>query len=158
MSDIAIASLVLLGPLLLAWLNGRQRRAEKREDYARQDEVAERATEVAKQAQEAATLLVEDNQRVAKAAALATSKTFGKLDEIHTLVNSNMTAAMQAEFDATVRELAMMREVIGLHAAAGRAPSTEAESAVTATESRIAELRAALEDRHTAQDRVDSAT
>jgi hypothetical protein len=146
----------VIGPLLLSWLNGIQRRKEKIEDYAREDRVADRATAVAKQAAEAAQLLVEDNRRVAKAAAGAADKTFGKLDEIHTLVNSNMTASMQAELDATAREVTLMREVIALHLAAGRDPSAEAEAAIVSTESRIAELRAALDDRHVAQEQVDS--
>lgn len=157
MSTLVVALFVaVIGPLLLSWLNGIQRRKEKIEDYARQDEVADRATAVAEQAATAAQLLVEDNKRVALAAAGAADKTFGKLDEIHTLVNSNMTAAMQAELDATVREVAMMREVGALHLAAGRDPSAEAEAAIVATEGRIAELRSALEDRHAAQDQVDS--
>lgn len=157
MDTLAVALLVaVIGPLLLSWLNGRQRKVEKREDYVRQDEIANRATEVAEQAKKAAVLLVEDNRRVAKTAAAAAQQTFGKLDEIHTLVNSNMTAAMQAELDATVREVAMMREVVALHKAAGRKPSAEAAAAIAATEAKIAELRATLEDRHAVQDRVDA--
>src|SRR5688572_18678682 len=70
-----------------------------------------------------------------------------KLDTIHILVNSNMTAAMQAELDATVRELAMMREVISLNKAAGRKPSAEAIAALEMTQEKINELRSQLEDR-----------
>lgn len=70
-----------------------------------------------------------------------------QLRTIHYLVNSNLTKALRAELDATVREIAMMREVIELNKKAGRQPSAEAEQAVAATETRIRELRADLEDR-----------
>jgi hypothetical protein len=77
------------GPLLLGYLTDRARRRDKKEDYARQDIVADRA-------EEAARLLLEENKRVAE----ATAQTQGQLQEIHTLVNSNLTAAMQAELSA----------------------------------------------------------
>lgn len=73
--------------------------------------------------------------------------TNSKLDVIHTLVNSNMTAAMQAELDATVRELALMREVIALKSEHGRDPSADALAAIESTTKKIAELRAVLADR-----------
>lgn len=78
-----------------------------------------------------------------------------KLSVIHTLVNSNMTAHMQAELDATVRELTMMREVARLHSDAGRDPSEETVSAIQLTEARVAELRAVLGDRFKIQDAED---
>lgn len=155
----------ITAPLVLSRLNDRARRQEKQQDYERQDAVAKAAEErasaatkaaedVAKQAADAAQLLLESNQRVARAAATAAAQTSGKLDavaqqaaEIHTLVNSNMTAAMQGELDSTVRELAMMKEVIGLRRHGGQEPSVEALAAVEATESRVADLRSALNDR-----------
>lgn len=75
-----------------------------------------------------------------------------KLVVIHTLVNSNMTAHMQSELEATVRELAMMREVARLHEEAGRDPTEETRSAMDLTRARVAELRAVLDDRFAAQD------
>jgi hypothetical protein len=71
----------------------------------------------------------------------------GKLNTIHTLVNSNMTASMQAELDATKRELAMMHEVIDLKKRAGHDPTPGALEAITFTEGQIADLRARLDDR-----------
>jgi hypothetical protein len=71
----------------------------------------------------------------------------GKLNTIHTLVNSNMTASMQAELDATMRELAMMHEVIDLKRVAGHEPTPGALDAITFTEGKIADLRARLDDR-----------
>jgi len=143
-----------IGPLILAVVSTALRNVERRHDYARQDAVAaqaavaaklliERQDEVAAQAREAASLLLESNKSVAATAAMTNQK----LDIIHTLVNSNMTAAMQAEFDATVRELAMMREVVALNKAAGREPHQEALSAILATSHKIEELKANLDDR-----------
>jgi hypothetical protein len=96
---------------------------------------------------------------VALAAALAplvyVTVTNRKLDVIHALVNSNMTAHMQSELEATVRELAMMREVSRLHDDAGRAPTSETIQAIEMTEAKVAELRAVLEDRFKTQDASD---
>ena len=125
-----------ISPLLLSMLTNRQRRRDKLEDWARQDAVAA-------QAAAAAELLLAANERVAS----GTKVTNDKLDVIHTLVNSSMTAAVQAEHDATVRELAMMREVVALHRAAGREVSGESLAAIAATESKIAELKTTLADR-----------
>jgi len=131
---VAVTSMV--SPLLLAALTNRHRHKEKLEDYARQDEVAAKAAE-------AARLLLAANERVAETAKV----TNGKLDVIHTLVNSNMTAAMQAELDATIREHAMMIEVVALKQSAGHEPSVTSLAAIEATERKIAELQAALRDR-----------
>lgn len=73
----------------------------------------------------------------------------GKLDVIHILVNSNMTAAMQAEYDATFRELAMMREVMELKKNAGLEPTLDVLTAINATQVKLAELAVALQDRKT---------
>jgi hypothetical protein len=115
---------------------------------------AEEAEAARKQAAEAAELLVEAQQEsirrtneVARVAEENARNTSGKLDEIHHLVNSSMTAAMMGELGAVGRELAMMREVVALHKAAGNKPSTEALAAITATEAKLAELQAAVEDR-----------
>lgn len=136
-----------VSPLLLSWLNSRNVRREKLADYERQDAVAARAefaVEAASaRAAEAARLLLAANERVAATAKITNEK----LDGIHTLVNSNMTTSMQAEHDATVRELALMREVIALHRAEGREPDVESLAAVEATGRRIAELHALLADR-----------
>jgi len=136
MSTVLVALIVAGGAAFSAWWNTRQRRRDKKEDWAREDAVAA-------QAAEAARLLLAENKKVAATAAV----TNNKLDIIHTLVNSNMTAAMQAEYDATVREIAMMKEVIALNQAAGREPSPEAIGAIEATQTKINELQAALADR-----------
>jgi len=151
----------ITAPLILAHRTERMHREDRLADYERQDKVARAAEQtatdliasqkrIADQAAEAARLLLDANERVAKTAQV----TNGKLDVIHTLVNSNMTAAMQAEYDATVRELAMMREVLALKEAAGGSPGPESEAAIAATEAKLAQLAAALEDRAQAAARV----
>jgi len=137
MNTILVAVIVsVVSPMLLAYLTNRQRRMEKREDWARQDEVARRA-------EEAAELLVASNAKVAE----ATEQTQQKLDVIHILVNSNMTAAMQAELDATRRDLVSLREVARLNEEAGRPTSPEAAAVIEETAVRISKLDADLRDR-----------
>lgn len=146
----------ILGPLVLSLLTGRQqararlvearvRREEKKEDWARQDAVAT-------QAAEAARLLLVANEEVAAAARV----TDGKLDVIHTLVNSNMTASMQSELDAKKGQVVLMREVVTLKQAAGQEPTKAALASIEAAESRISELEAALSDRRKQQDVVEA--
>lgn len=122
MEAVWVALIVAVSGLLGQWLL-------KWQDYRRQDEVARK--------------LLIANERVANSTLL----TNNKLDVIHTLVNSNMTAAMQSELDATVRELAMMREVIGLNRNAGREPTELTLAAINVTEDRVNELKAQLQTR-----------
>ena len=152
-------------PALLAYLTNRQRRAEKAEDYARQDEVARRAAEAARllavrqdaaaaKAAEAARLLqkaqvesIARTDEVARLAAAAAAATDSQLRQIHTLVNSDMTAARQSELDQTRITLIMLRKVVALHEAAGRAPTADDLAAIETTEGRVRELEAILADR-----------
>ena len=131
------------GPLLLAVVQYMVHSREKRQDYARQDVVAKQAATVAK------SLLISNEQvaRNAETAATAVLVVTNKLDVIHTLVNSNLTTALQNELEAASRELVLMREVITLHTAAGRKPSVETLAAIRAAESKVSELRATLNDR-----------
>jgi DNA anti-recombination protein RmuC len=149
-----VAASSTFGPVLVAMVQSRNRRKEKEQDYARQDAVAKQAAEAARllverqdaaagKAAEAANLLAVNTAKVA-ATAQEAKKT---LDTIHTLVNSNLTASMQAEFNATVREAAMMQEVIDLKRAAGVEPTIETLATLESTKSRISELNAALADR-----------
>jgi hypothetical protein len=137
---IAVALIAMVtaiaSPFALAWQVNRNAAKVRAADWARQDAVAAKAEDVARR-------LLAANERVAEDAKTVS----GKLDVIHELVNSSMTAAMQGEHDAMVRELAMMREVIALKEANGHAPGVEALATIEATETRIAELSAALADR-----------
>lgn len=147
MDAFAVALLVaftsIVSPMLLAWLTNRQRRQEKIEDYARLDVVAA-------QAAEAARLLVQTNKAVAEVgaqAAIAAQGTNDKLDTIHVLVNSNMTAAMRAELDARKAQLVVMEEMMALNLGVGREPSPAATAAIDGLAHQIDELAANLDDR-----------
>ncbi len=132
-----------LAPIAIAVVQYRINRAERIENNTRQDTIANRASEVAIRAEETAKLLLAANERVAS----DTRATNSKLDVIHTLVNSNMTAALQAELDATVRELAMMNEVVELKKVAGHKPGPETLLAINSTAARISELKSTIADR-----------
>lgn len=121
-TPIIVAAGVILGPLFLAYLTGRQRSAEKREDWARQDAVAVKA-------------------------AAAVQAVDGKLGQIHALVNSNLTTQMEEAYTAVVQQLVLMREVVALNRAAGREPSSRAVDAIAAIEARVGNLQAQLADR-----------
>lgn len=110
----------------------------------------EATLQAAIQATEAARLLLESNKKVA-AVVERVGDTHIQLKEIHALVNSNMTASMQGEFDARTNELAMMREVVRLNRIAGIEPSPEALAAIAATEIKVTELGVKLKDRLQAQ-------
>lgn len=112
MMDIWLAAVVALsstiGGIVLAVISGRQRRAEavlaaelrraeKLEDWKRLDEVAMRARETA-------VLLASETANRATAERI----TGRKLDEIHGLVNSNLTAVMDSELTAQKQLLVML--------------------------------------------------
>lgn len=113
-TDLAIplfAFLSVASPLVYGYATNKGRRKEKLEDWAREDAVAKR--------------LARSNQA-----------TNSKLDQIHTLVNSNMTAAMENELAAVVARLNQME-----------APQEVTEAAVQLLRNRIEELRSHLDFR-----------
>lgn len=105
---------VALGTVIQIHVTGRQRRLEKEQDWRRQDELHARDEAV----------------RLADKAEVN-----GQLKVIHGLVNSNMTAALKSEYDSTLRELVLMREL-------GRP-----DAAIELVEAKLAEQRAVLDDR-----------
>jgi len=122
---------IIVSPALLAYFTGRQRRAEKVQDWARQDEVAARVRDVA-------------------AVAAKTDRVVNdKLDTIHDLVNSNMTAAKRGELDARRARVVLMREILALHATSGRPATAAALAAIEEEERMITDLAAEVEDRLT---------
>jgi len=144
----------VVSPLLLSRMGAQQRSQEKAEDYARQDLVADRAkqdskrvAEVATQAAEAAKLLLQSNADVAVAAAEAAGTINGKLEQIHDLVNSNMTAAMESELVALQGWLHLLKATDSDNATA--ADLAQRVQALTAkindrfTQTRIADARLA---------------
>lgn len=137
-SDTVILALIvavpaMLSPLLLAVLTNRNQRRVKLDDYARQDVVAAR--------------LIASNDEIATTAKATAEKLGGQLQQIHTLVNSNLTAEMQARLEATRGQLVLMTEVIDLKRVAGHEPTEDASILLGKTKSTIAELEATLADR-----------
>jgi hypothetical protein len=125
---------IVVSPLLLAYLTGRQRAKEKIEDWRRQDAVAA-------QAAEAAALLLAANADVARIAKATAEGVNGKLNQIHELVNSTLTGALEDQLLAREQLLVMMRRDLN------RDPDPDAQSAVVAMEAVVAELRSKLADR-----------
>jgi len=146
-APILVAVVVAVVPLMSAWLTGRQLRAAKVQDWARDDALREREqkerAQVAAQVAAAAAEVAAVKDHLVE----STNRTDRKLDDIHVLVNSSMTAAKQAELAATRREVVLLRENAALHEAAGRSPSDDASAALTSAEDRLGELQDEVEDR-----------
>lgn len=83
-------------------------------------------------------------------------ETDGRLTEIHTLVNSNMTTSKQAELSATKRELVLMKRALARDKVDGLAIGDEDKAAIKLTEARVAELTAELDERLSAQTTADA--
>lgn len=87
-------------------------------------------------------------QRAAAArAAAAAAVTDGKLNQIHTLVNSDMTAARQSELDQTRAMVIILKRVLALAAARGEKPNIADVAALERTQDRVEELEQILADR-----------
>lgn len=140
----AIGAIVALAttasPIILSVITANQRRKEKIEDYSRQDAVAA-------QAAEAARLLLDANERVARQTATASTETQGQLRQIHTLVNSNLTQEMQARLVALDAQIVLTQEVMRLNTAGGIAPTEAARTALENLEHTAEGLRRSLTER-----------
>jgi hypothetical protein len=122
MNEVFLGALAIFSsitaPLLLLWLQARERLTERREDWARQDETAKKLDAITEQG--------------------AT---------IHALVNSDMTAARQAELANTELLVIAQRKIIALDQEAARAASPEEIAAIGAAEARIAALKTIVAER-----------
>jgi len=138
----------LISPAVLAYLTNRSRSADKKLDWEREDKVAAKAEEAAK-------LLLQSNKAVAKIAADNTEKMLFGLERIHTLVNSDMTAARSEQRDQARLTLAGLRKIIRLDEDAGREPSQDDLDAIEAAEKTIKKLDIILADRLAQQRKVE---
>lgn len=100
-----------------------------------------------------AKVLLASNQAVAEVASAFRQETATSLKQIHTLVNSNLTAAQHRELDASRAMLAAMREVIILKEDRGISIAHEAIDAVDRAEKRINELARELNSK---QDQIEA--
>jgi hypothetical protein len=173
---IAVLAIAVLAPIIVAiYMANRvdkRHREDRAADWQREDEkeakrlkaaekVAARAEtaasdlaasqkKIADQAAVAAELLVASNERAAANAEL----TLGKLDQIdkqakriHTLVNSDMTAARQEQLDQIRITVTVLKRVIDLAAKNGIKPDKQDVESLARAESRVAELESILADR-----------
>jgi hypothetical protein len=136
---LAVASVPSLSTIAMTYFTWRLKRKDRIEDYARQDAVA-------KQAREAASLLVASNERIAA----QNSETQGRLKEIHTLVNSNLTNEMRERLVAVAAQVALTKEVQRLNAANGLQVDPESAATLINLENVVASLSKSLDERTTA--------
>ena len=141
------ATAAFMSPLLLVVLQGRGRRLDKAQDYARQDAVAARLMERQDRAAAAVATVAKNLDLNNRVIAEATVSTQTQLKEIHKLVNSNMTAEMKNNLDGLRRELVLLHHVVDLDHAADREPSVDVQAQIKSAEDKIAELQAAISDR-----------
>lgn len=131
MSDVVtVALIVTVGGFITLFISNWQRKNAQREDWARQDQVAA-------QAAEAARLLLAANEQAARQAAAQNDK----LDEIHTLVNSNLTEAVRGQLTATIGQ------VVALRRALGENPTDEELAEITAVQDHVTALTMSLHQR-----------
>lgn len=130
MSSIVVAIVIaVVAPILLAMITGRQRRLEKREDWRRQDEVAERLLQ-------------------------ATNATNGKLNTIKTLVDGKLTAVMRNELQARRLSVAMMEKVIQMNEAQGISATKADLTFIENTKIEIEQLGSTIDDRDAMEYRI----
>jgi len=164
MMTVLVASLI--SPFVMGLLANRTAQSDRRMEWARQDQVAANVAIAARQAEEAARLLKESNKVVAE----TTRITNGKLDQlesgqqqIHTLVNSTLTGAIESQATALEGQLTLMEQVNELNKAAGHRPTAEAMAALDSVKKKVTELRLTLKERaeqtrRAEQDRMRSTT
>lgn len=118
---------------------GRQNRRAQRENWKREDQVAAKA---AKAAQD----LIDSNKKIAEVAEENATKTFEQLNQIHTLVNSNMTAAMEDALASKLAHLVALEQVLVMQRETDE-PVSETLREIQDTKEDIARRRAELQDR-----------
>jgi hypothetical protein len=162
LTGVIVGALAILGQGWQRHQDARIRRSEKLEDWARMDAVAEQAKQAAelllraqrdtkKRTDEVAALAAQSATTVG--AQLAELKAQG--NDIHTLVNSDMTSARQELLDQTRILLNMYRKTIAADQMAGRESTPEDLQAVKDAEAKVSELQAILADRLTQQRLVE---
>ena len=137
-------SMALTGVIGVALLSIRAATKKELRDFARQDEVAKRLL--------ASNKIVTDN-------AITTFEQLGGIAAttavIHTLVNSDLTKAIQDKLDALLVQLALAEQVVSLHRKMGVEPPSEVLGIIEASKERIAATRKDLAQRAKQQSIVD---
>ncbi len=133
----------ITAPLILAHRTERMHREDMLSDYQRQDKVAAAAAAAAVAAQEAARLA----QQQAADAAAKLDDLSAQTQRIHTLVNSDMTAARQEELDQAESLIVVLNRVIQLARDKGIMPDPSDVDALERTQHRRDQLELILADR-----------
>lgn len=94
-----------------------------------------------------ATGVAMTNRRTSKRIDRNQKDTTSRLAVIHTLVNSTLTAALQAQLDASRRELVMMLEMADMQERAGVGVTDDRKAAIGALRRKVGELSTMMLDR-----------
>lgn len=142
---VVVATVPSLATILTASISWRQKRSDRREDYERQDKVAA-------QAAEAARLLVASNEHIA----FQNIDTQHRLQEIHTLVNSNLTKAMQDRLVATMGQVALTKEIIRINRSGGIEPDKDELVSLQNLEEVVRGLKESMQERTEATQKAEA--
>lgn len=169
--NVQLALIVAIPPLIAvpitAWVNNWSQRKSKASENdaaekikrleaelrkAEKDEDAARARREREEDRLAAQELLSNTAKTANAA-LATVV---KLEEVHVLVNSNYTAALEATFEALQAKLVVLLDSVAFKKEHGTTPPLETITDIETTKTKIAELRVVIDERR-ANDKAASA-
>jgi alkylhydroperoxidase/carboxymuconolactone decarboxylase family protein YurZ len=151
-------ALAIAAPILLLYFTERARHNDRQQDYDRQDELMERAATAAESlavsnkqlAEIAVTSSVSVDRKlevIPKVIQSTANETGRQLKQIHTLVNSNLTASMQGQLDATKRELVTLRELVALRKETGKDVDPKTLEQIVETEGLIERLAKMIAER-----------
>ncbi len=135
---------VILPPIISSNRIVKLHAKERLIDLERQDQVAGKAKETAELLSQAQQLTIQKTDEVAVKVEETTNKVQSQLAQIHTLVNSNLTAALQGELDQTKRSLILLEKIEAL--TKGKS-SLEELDIIIQTKNRIKELEENLSER-----------
>jgi hypothetical protein len=149
---IYLVAIAIIGPVLLWYLEGRRRRRdrqieaterEKDREHEHQLRLAEQQADYKRQ-DEVAAALRRNNEVVAE----STAETRGRLEVIHILVNSTLTAAKESQLEALKGQLALLLELTSYKKEQeGTKPSSASTSQISLLRLAISELDADLQHR-----------
>lgn len=164
-TTVVTALIVAGGAFLTSWMNARQIRAGKAQDYARQDAVAEQAAKAAALLLAAQKTTIERTNEVARLAAQADARTVERLDAIdaqgkiiHALVNQKLTRVTEQALMATLALLPHLEESVIRMRMGGIEPPEEDLKRLEDTRASITQLKKVLEEREKNQAEVDAHT
>jgi hypothetical protein len=140
---ITIAIPAIAAPIIAAVVSSRSKKAEwARADLLEQRQV-ERAALVAQRAEETSRLLIASSTSMRDIALTID----GKVDEVHALVNSSYTAALQAALEAVQAKLVVLLDSSAFKKEHSMEVSAGMIADITATQTKMDELSTAIQER-----------